>query len=99
MTDLQRVSLDISILSVYTLCKELYALMFEMIKKTSKTQRQVNQIQVKSQLLHWFYMTKIIFDLKSVSEAWLTKNGSHLSVLKVDLPCIFGEFCDFHLKS
>ena len=54
----------VSKFSLFLISKEFYTLMFKIKKKTNKTQRQVNQIQVKSQLLHWFHINKILFVLQ-----------------------------------
>ena len=51
----------VSKFSLFLISKEFYTLMFDIKKKTIKTQRQVNQIWVKSLLFLWFYINKILF--------------------------------------
>ena len=73
--------------------------MFEIKKKTIKTQDKLTKFESNHNCFINFILIRFYLCYKSILLSTIYQNTSYLPVFKVELPCIFGEFDVFHLKS
>ena len=73
--------------------------MFEIKKKTIKTQDKLTKFESNHNCFIDFTLIRFYLCYKSILSSTTYRNASYLPVLRVELPCIFSEFGVFHLKS